>query len=182
MMWPRVPMPRTPRTRAASPSDLPVGTDATNVRTISDKVPRPSAMERWAMRRTCLLGLLVVAGCALPPERVPLQRLPEDGPPLPYAELLTRARAQATYATEAFYVNKWNDLEDAARGLEQSARFLGRAQDVPDNRKAVLPRASTELAAESRKLIEAAKAHDEKATEAGLQTVHRLVRQLRLAD
>ena len=78
------------------------------------------------MKRFLLTGalLLSLSACQLPPERVPLQRLPENGPPLPYAELLTRARAQATVATEAFYVNRWADLEDAAAGLEQTARFL----------------------------------------------------------
>jgi hypothetical protein len=130
-----------------------------------------------------LLGCLLTAGsCAVPPERVPLQRLPEGGPPLPYAELLTRARAQATIATEAFYIDRWVDVEDAARGLEQTARFLGRAEDVPANRKDQLPRDSSLLAGEARKLIDAAKAHSEKDTLATLESVHRLVRQLRLAD
>jgi hypothetical protein len=127
-------------------------------------------------------SLMCVAGCAVPPERVPLQRLPENGPPLPYAELLTRARAQATYATESFYVDRWTDVEDAARGLEQTARFLGKADDVPANRKDLIPRASSELAQEARKLIEAAKAHNEKDTGVSLESIHRMVRQLRLAD
>jgi hypothetical protein len=135
------------------------------------------------MRRLLVLGcLLGAAGCAVPPERVPLQRLPENGPPLPYAELLTRARAQATIATEAFYVDRWTDVEDAARGLEQTARFLGKADDVPANRKERLPRESDQLTVEARNLIEAAKAHNEKDTAANLESIHRLVRQLRLAD
>jgi hypothetical protein len=113
---------------------------------------------------------------------VPLQRLPENGPPLPYAELLTRARAQATVATEAFYVDRWVDVEDAARGLEQTARFLGKADDVPANRKELIPRASSELAQEARKLIDSAKAHNEKDTGVSLESIHRMVRQLRLAD
>ena len=46
------------------------------------------------MHRACSLTLflLLLTGCQLPAERLPLRLLPEDGPPLPYAELLTRAR------------------------------------------------------------------------------------------
>ena len=52
------------------------------------------------MRHWLLAGCVVVlAGCQTSSDRVPLQRLPENGPPLPYAELLTRARVQATAAT-----------------------------------------------------------------------------------
>jgi hypothetical protein len=135
------------------------------------------------MRRVFLVACLLAAGsCQVPPERVPVQRLPENGPPLPYAELLTRARAQATYATEAFYVNHWTDLEEAARGLEQTARFLTRAEDVPANRKAQLPEASTALAKEADKLRDAAAKQNDKDANAALQRIHLMVRDLRLAD
>jgi hypothetical protein len=135
------------------------------------------------MRRTLLVGtLLLLAGCQLPPERVPLTRLPENSPPLPYAELLTRARGQALYATEAAQLNHWPDLEDAARALEQTSRFIEKAGDVPANRKDLLPRVSSQMAQESRKLIEAAKAKQEKETDKSLETIHRLVRELRLQD
>ena len=46
--------------------------------------------------------LLVITGCQLPEQRTPLRPLPEDSPPLPYAELLTRARQQAGAATNGF--------------------------------------------------------------------------------
>jgi hypothetical protein len=135
------------------------------------------------MKRLLLIGsLLAFAGCQVPPDRIPLQRLPENGPPLPYAELLTRARAQATYATEAFYVNHWTDLEDAARGLEQTARFLAKAEDIPGNRKDALPASSSELAREANKLREAATAQNEKDANSALQRIHLTVRELRLAN
>jgi hypothetical protein len=136
------------------------------------------------MKRLLLLGcvLFIIASCQVPPERVPLQRLPENGPPLPYAELLTRARAQATLATEAFYVNHWTDMEEAARGLEQTARFLAKAEDVPANRREQLPSASGDLAKEATKLREAAVAKSEKDTNEALQRIHRMVRELRLAE
>jgi hypothetical protein len=135
------------------------------------------------MRRQVLVGcLLVLAGCQAPPERAPLPRLPENGPPLPYAELLTRARAQATVATEAFYVNRWSDLEESARGLEQTARYLAKAEDVPANRKDVLPRTTSELAQEAIKLREAAIAQNEKEVNTVLQRVNFMIRELRLAN
>ncbi len=133
------------------------------------------------MRLWLLAGCLVLAGCQAPPERVPLQRLPENGPPLPYAELLTRARAQATAATESFYVNRWGEIEDAARALEQTARYLAKAEDVPANRKEVLPRSSSELAQEAVRLREAATAQSEKDVNASLQRINLMVRELRLA-
>jgi hypothetical protein len=124
--------------------------------------------------------LLTLGGCTLPQERIPLKPLPEDTPPLPYAELLTRARYQATAATEAFFVNKWGDLEDAAKGLEQTARFLTKAEEVPMKIKPTLQTVSEELRKESLKLREAAKSKDAKEVNTTLQRLNLQVRELRL--
>jgi hypothetical protein len=134
------------------------------------------------MKRFLLTGLVLLSlsACQLPPERVPLQRLPENGPPLPYAELLTRARAQATVATEAFYVNRWADLEDAAVGLEQTARFLKTAEDVPSTHKDTLPVRSGDLRTEAMKLRAAAQTKNVKDANDALQRIHLTVRELRL--
>src|SRR5437773_343840 len=70
------------------------------------------------------LLMLALAGCQLPPEQVPLKPLVENGPAQPYADLVSRARVQAAAANEAFYVDKWFDLEDAGKGLENTARFM----------------------------------------------------------
>jgi hypothetical protein len=132
------------------------------------------------MRRTLLFScLLLVPACAVP-ERVVLSPLPENGPPLPYAELLTRARVQATVATEAFYVNKWADVEDAARGLEQTARYLAKAEDVPAKQKDDLAALCTNLSKDAVKLRDAAKAQDEKAANETLQRLNLTIRELRL--
>ncbi len=133
------------------------------------------------MRRILLLGslLLSASACAVP-ERVPLQPLPENGPPLPYAELLTRARIQATGATEAFYVNKWSEVEDAARGLEQTARFLPKSEDVPPTQKENLTAICTSMGTDATKLREAAKAQNEKAANETLQRLNLTIRELRL--
>ena len=133
------------------------------------------------MKRPLLIGsrVLFATACQIP-ERPALRPLPEDGPPLPYAELLTRARAQCTVATEAFYVNKWADVEDAARGLEQTAHYLPKAEDIPAKQKDALPAVSTSLNKDAVKLREAAKAQDEKAANEVLQRLHLTVRELRL--
>ena len=133
------------------------------------------------MRRAFVpaLFLLTFLGCALPPEQVPIKPLPEDGPPLPYADLVTRARAQATSANEAFYVNNWTDLEEAARGLEQTARFLGKATDVPARHKDTLPVEAGDLGKEAGKLRTAAKGQEVKPANDALQRINLKVRELR---
>jgi hypothetical protein len=144
------------------------------------------------MKRVLLPGLAVLlASCVAPPERVPLQPLPENGQVLPYPELLTRARAQASAANEAFYVNRWTDLEDLAKGLEQTARFLAKAQEVPAKNKDILKEVTDDIAKSALKLKAAAAAQNTKSgTEAqnvkdandSLQQINLKVRQLRLTD
>jgi hypothetical protein len=132
--------------------------------------------------RITALFLFVLVGCQLPPERVPLKPLPEDGPPQPYVDLVGRARAQATAATEAFYINNWSDLEDAAKGLEVTARALGKATDIPPKHKDGLPNKAGDLAKEAVTLREAAKGHDLRQTTETLQRINLKVRELRLDD
>jgi hypothetical protein len=125
-------------------------------------------------------GLLVLlAGCVLPAERVPLKPLGEDSPPQPYTELLSRARVQATAATEAFYVNGWTDLEEFAKGLEQTARFLPRATDVPDRQKENLKARAETLVNEAHALREAAHAQNVKQVNEIMQRINLMVRELR---
>src|SRR3954452_17462755 len=88
--------------------------------------------------------LLSLSACQVPPERLPPE-LPESIGPRPYAELLTRARSQAKVATEAFYLDRWGDIEDAARGLEQTARYLSSAEEAPVKHRSVLVTMSKEL-------------------------------------
>ncbi len=131
------------------------------------------------MKRALLLLSLALVGCATTGERVALRPLPEDAGPLPYAELLTRARAQAGAANEAFYVDRWDDLQDAARGLEQTARFLPKAIEVPANQKEKLSGVAGDLAKEATVLREAAKVKDVKKATDSLQRVHFAVRSLK---
>ena len=132
------------------------------------------------MRRVLVqaMALLTLVGCQAPQDRLPPD-LPESVGPRPYAELLTRARAQAKVATEAFYINKWGDLEDAARGLEQTARYLSRAEEVPSTRKQALVSLSDELGKEAGNLRKAVLGKDEKETTAVLTRINFKVRELR---
>jgi hypothetical protein len=121
-----------------------------------------------------------LCGCQLPADRSALRPLPDEVQPLPYAELLTRARAQASLATEAFYVNRWNDLEEAAHGLEVTARYLPKAEDVPAANRDSLGVVSGDLGKEAINLRDAAKAQDVKKTNEVLRLVNLKIRELRL--
>jgi hypothetical protein len=122
----------------------------------------------------------LLCGCQLPTDRATLRPLPDEVQPVPYAELLTRARAQASIATEAFYVNRWNDLEEAAHGLEVTARYLPKAEDVPAANKDSLIVVSGDLGKEAVSLRDAAKTRDVKKTNEILQVVNLKIRELRL--
>jgi hypothetical protein len=108
--------------------------------------------------------------------------LPEDGPPLPYADLLTRARWQATAATDAFYINRWSDLEEAARGLEQTGRYLAKATDVPPRHKDVLRVMAGDLEKEAVSLREASKTKEVQKVNESLKRINLKVRELRLEN
>src|SRR5262249_21612680 len=119
-------------------------------------------------------------GCVAPGERAPLKLLPEDSPALPYAELLTRARAQVNAAIDASYVNNWTELEDVARGLEQTAKFLPRATEVPAKQKDTLPVVAGDLGKEALALRDAAKSQSVDKTDDSLKHLHQTVRRLRI--
>jgi hypothetical protein len=133
------------------------------------------------MKRTlCLILVCLAAGCVTPGERTPLKLLPEDSAPLPYAELLTRARAQVNGAIDASYVNNWSELEDVARGLEQTAKFLPKATEVPAKQKDTLPVIAGDLGKDAGSLRDAAKAKDVEKTDDSLKRLHQTVRRLRI--
>jgi hypothetical protein len=126
-----------------------------------------------------LLVLPLFAGsCTLPPETIPVQPLPQNGQ-ADYAGVVTRARLQAGTATEAFYVDKWSALEDAAKALKESAALLAKSTDVPAKQKDKLAANAAELAKEADQLREAAKAQDVQRSNETLQRIHLKVRELR---
>ncbi len=133
------------------------------------------------MKRLLLFAslFLFLTGCQMPTDRLP-PPLREDGQPVFYSDLLTRARAQARVANEVFYTDKWNDLEDAARGLQQTAKFLPKAEDTPRSHKDIVPKVARELGSEADKLYKAALAKDAKEGTAIMTRIQLLVRELKL--
>jgi hypothetical protein len=101
---------------------------------------------------------------------------------LPYPQLLTRIRAQSNAAYEAFYLDHWNELEDMAKGIEQTARFLSKAEEVPEKKKQTLTEVTGDLAKSATRLKGAAVAHSVKDATDALQQITLKVRQLRLTD
>ncbi len=136
------------------------------------------------MRRIVCAGLcaLALAACRLPPDRQVLKPLPEDGQEFAYVEILSRARAQATTALEAFYVDNWTDLETVAAGLEQTARFLARATQPPAAFKDKVGLEADFLRGEANRLRDAAKAKDVATAADALQRIHFKIRALKPPD
>jgi hypothetical protein len=135
------------------------------------------------MRRTISLGvfLLLCLGCATTAERQALVRpLPEDSPATPYSQLLDRARAQGIAATEALYVEDWSECDEVGKALEQTARFLNKATDVPADQKDNLPVVSGDLGKEAASFRETVRTKDgDKANEV-LARINHMVRRLKL--
>lgn len=130
------------------------------------------------MRRVLLISILVLGGCKAV-ERAAVSPLPDDTGPMPFADLVSRARLQAMTANEAFYVDNWILLEESARGVEQTARFLKKAQGVPAARAADLESRCDLLAREAAQLRLAAQKRDVDQSNAILQRIHFQVRELR---
>jgi hypothetical protein len=132
------------------------------------------------MRRVVLIASVLVAqGCQTAPSRAPIPALAEDSGPLPYAELVTRARRQAMTALEAYYIDRWAEVEESARGLEQTARFLRKSTDVPATRQGDLSLRADTLADAAKQLRDAAKTRASEQVNSVLQRINSQVRELR---
>jgi len=126
-----------------------------------------------------LVSVMFLLGCRAAAERAVLQPLPPDTPPRPYADLVSRGRLLAMTANEAYYIDNWSDLEDAARGLDQVAHFLKQSTEVPAAHVADLGPRTDKLSEEARQLREAAKARDVSRINSILQRIHQQIRELR---
>ncbi len=124
--------------------------------------------------------MLLLSGCQLPPEQAPLRPLPENEPQT-YQELYRRARRQAEVINAAFYDNQWVTMEDTAKGLQQTARYLAKATEIPPTLKDQAGRL-VELQVVSEKLSRAAVAKDEKAATAAQTELTNLIRKIRPPD
>jgi len=135
------------------------------------------------MKRALCVVFCLAAGCLASGERTPLRMLPDDTPPLPYADLLTRARAQVTAATNASLDYDWTELEHSAQLLDQTAKLLANPKtvlEVPPKQKDTLAVLAGDLGKEADNLREAAKAKDAEKTKASLPRIQEAVRKLRI--
>ncbi len=124
---------------------------------------------------------LTIAGCRLPEHEAVIKPLPE-GQSFTYQDLMVRARAQAMAAVEAFYIDAWADLGDAAAALEQTSRFLPKATQIPDALKDKLGSETELLRQDATKLGDAARAKDARAVNDALQRINLRIRELRAED
>ena len=136
------------------------------------------------MRKLLVLGglLLTLTSCQVAEPRPALTPLPDKVTPLPYSQLLTRARTQATRATEALFVDNFADVEEAARGLEQTAQYLVKADDVPAKHKDTLATLSADLGKLAKELRESASSKNADKANEILGKINAKVRSMRLAD
>lgn len=136
------------------------------------------------MKRLLVLGLLLpLTACQSGPDRAaPPPLLPEKVTVQPYADLLVRARRLANVATDAAYVDNWELLDQSAKGLEQTAAYLVKADDVPAKHKDNLAVVSADLRKLAGELSSAAAAKDVKKTTDVLTRLNTQVRAMRLGD
>ena len=126
----------------------------------------------------CFIILLGVAGCSLS-EREGQTPLPENAPPLGYSEMINRARGQAGAALDAFYIDAWVDLEQAAQRLEQTARLLPRTINIPEAFKGKVEPEAELLRKDAVQLGEAARARNANQANEAMQRINQRIRQLR---
>jgi hypothetical protein len=130
------------------------------------------------LRASCCLLIVAMLGCR-GAEREGLNPLPDNAAPLSYEEMVNRARGQASSALDAYYIDAWLDLEQAAQRLEQSARLLPKSTHIPEPFKAKLEPESDLLRQDAVKLMEAARAKNASAANDAMQRITQRIRQLR---
>ena len=133
------------------------------------------------MQRLGVIGfLLLLSGCQLPPDQAPLTPLPENQRQS-YQDLYRRARRQAEVINAAFYDDQWGTMDDAAKGLQQTARHLARATEIPISLKDQAARLN-ELEGVCDRLSKAAIAKDAKTSTVILTELTTLIRKIRPPD
>jgi hypothetical protein len=125
-----------------------------------------------------VLLIVVLTGCRLA-EREGANPLPENAAPLSYEEMMNRARGQATSALDAYYIDAWMDLEQAAQRLEQTARLLPKSTHIPEPFKSKVETESDLLRKDAVKLLEAARAKNGTQTNEAMQRINQRIRQMR---
>jgi hypothetical protein len=127
----------------------------------------------------CCAIVALLAGCRLPPDREPFTPLPENGARFSYGELLARLHSQANAAMDAFFVDAWVELDEVASGINQTARFLTKAEGPPEHLKNTLTQDCDNLRKEATRLADAAREKNADAATSALQRITQQIRQLK---
>jgi hypothetical protein len=127
----------------------------------------------------CCLLAASLTGCRVPPERDAFTPLPENGAGFSYGELLSRLHAQASAATDAFFVDAWVEMEAAARGIAQTSRFLAKVIDAPEHLRPTLVENCANLRKEAIRLSDASQSKNVAVATESLQRITLQVRQLK---
>ena len=131
------------------------------------------------VRFTLFLALLAgVVGCAST-DRVAPVFVPDNGATTDYAEFLPKLRILAWRATEAFYRDRWDELDDAAITLEKAVRTLKQTRNVPARLVAELAGNCDRLLVECDQLRAASTEKSPDKASERLQKIHVLIRELR---
>jgi len=114
-------------------------------------------------------------------EKQALEPLPADAPPLPYADLVERARRQVWAAQEIFYRDSWDELVKATEALQETAQRLSqvKAEQVPTRCRPIWPKPAEEFGTAVRKLQDAARHQDAIQSANAFQTLHLVLKQIR---
>jgi hypothetical protein len=136
--------------------------------------------------------LLLTAGCVVAPdqdranppaEQVPIKPRVKNGPPQGFAELAKLVFHQVEAADQAYFVNKWPEVEEAAKQIQETAELFSKAPDVParykDNLSVEVVR---DLKSAAAMLEEAARAKNVKNADEAFQKLQLKVHQLRAVD
>lgn len=115
-------------------------------------------------------------GCVSSAERVDVPPTPINVQEMTYRDVLTRARLQATAATEAFYLDNWQSLQSTAGSLEETAKQIPQAQNVPADKKEQIDKDAARLASLARELGQAAQKQDIETSNDRLQQIGLLIR------
>jgi hypothetical protein len=128
-----------------------------------------------------LVLIVAIAGCRQF-EHEGAMPLPDNAPPLSYEDMLNRARGQSSAALDAFYIDAWIELEQAAERLEQTARLLPKSTQIPAAVKLKLAAEADELRQDALKLRDAARAKNATQANEAMQRINQRVRQLRAQE
>jgi Tat protein translocase TatC len=104
-----------------------------------------------------------------------LSPLPENGRPLPYADLVARAQLQVNISTAALNKAEWGDLKSLAEDVKQTALRLLTATKVPEDYQNGLSDWANEVAKEAERLGENADKKDAVKAEDGLISIQDLL-------